>query len=320
MGFVAASLEYLAKHAVACLAGGVLLGLVLPDLAALLRPALAPIVIFNLTGALLRLNFGEVAQFSKRPFLLISATTFALIASPLLMWLVLSPGYLPLGLSAALILMAAAPPITTAPAFALILGLDAAFAVFIVIACHLLTPLTLPLLAASLLGIELEISLIDLMLRLALLIGGSLALTAVLKKTLFKPAVVARHGRRIEGASVFGLILFAIAIMHGVPEMMLARPGFAALTILVAFIANAGLQAAGSLVFWWSGRRIALTVGHMAGNCNMGLILAVLGSGAPPEIVLFFALAQLPMYMLPSLALPLYRRLVDAKANSNTST
>jgi BASS family bile acid:Na+ symporter len=109
---------------------------------------------------------------------------------------------------------------------------------------------------------------------------------------------------------VLGLILFAIAIMDGVGEMALARPDFAILTIVVAFLANAGLQAIGALVFWHTGKRIAFTIGHMTGNCNMGLVLAMLGSQASAEVAFFFALAQLPMYMLPSIALPIYRRLL----------
>ncbi|MDP6346164.1 MAG: hypothetical protein QF491_21695, partial [Alphaproteobacteria bacterium] len=60
--------------------------------------------------------------------------------------------------------------------------------------------------------------------------------------------------------------------------------------------------------FLASGRRLAFTAGHMAGNCNMGLVLAVLADRAAIELVVFFALAQLPMYMLPVIANRIYRR------------
>ena len=63
-------------------------------------------------------------------------------------------------------------------------------------------------------------------------------------------------------------------------------------------------------LFLGPGRQIAFTAGHMLGNCNMGLILAVLADRAPFEVIAFFALAQLPMYMLPLAAVPLYRRLI----------
>src|SRR5690606_694548 len=105
-------------------------------------------------------------------------------------------------------------------------------------------------------------------------------------------------------------VAFAIGIMSGVTEAAIARPAHVAYAVALAFVANAGLQALGALAFLWAGRRIAFTVGLMAGNRNMGLVLAALGPGAPAEVALFFAVAQLPMYMLPMLALPIYRRLL----------
>jgi BASS family bile acid:Na+ symporter len=42
----------------------------------------------------------------------------------------------------------------------------------------------------------------------------------------------------------------------------------------------------------------------------MGLLLAAVPASADFDVVLFFAVAQLPMYMLPALLLPLYRRLL----------
>ncbi len=304
-------LEFLARHATLFLAVGVLGGLALPDLASLLRPYLGPIVVLNLTTALIRLNFSEVAAFSKRPLLILTVIVFALIVSPLLMMVVVSPGYLPIGLAVALVLMAAAPPITSAPAFALILGLDAAFAVFVVIACHILVPFTLPVLALYLLELDIDLSISSLMLRLALLVGSSLLLTYVLKRYRPSARLINRSHRQIEGLSVLGLVIFAIAIMDGVSELAIARPWFAAITVGIAFLANASLQIVGALLFWRQGKRIAFTVGHMAGNCNMGLVLAVLGKQASAEVAFFFALAQLPMYMLPSLVLPVYRRLLN---------
>ena len=96
--------------------------------------------------------------------------------------------------------------------------------------------------------------------------------------------------------------------MAGVTDYFFARPGFVLLVIAAAFAANAGLQVLGTLVFLPAGRRLAFTAGHMAGNCNMALVLAVLADKAQTEVVIFFALAQLPMYMLPVAAKRIYRR------------
>jgi BASS family bile acid:Na+ symporter len=80
--------------------------------------------------------------------------------------------------------------------------------------------------------------------------------------------------------------------------------------VLAAFVANPVLQVLGATAFAWLGRRAALTIGLMTGNCNMGLLLASLPASADFEIQMFFAVAQLPMFMLPALLAPLYRRLL----------
>jgi len=304
-------LHFLARHATRSLAIGVLLGLALPPVAEFMRPVLVPVIFINLILALLRLDFSDVTAHLRRPAFIAGFTLFSLLASPLVMWAALAPLPLPDGLKIGLILMAAAPPITSAPAFALIMGLDAAFAVAAVLVTHVLVPLTLPTMALWLLGIELDIGLFEFMARLAALIGGSFAIAAVLKRWVLSPAFLQRQARSIDGLAVFGLVVFAIAIMDGVTAFFFDRPGFVVLTVLVAFAANALLQVLGAIVFLRAGRFVAFTAGHMTGNCNMGLVLAVLADRADIDVVVFFALAQLPMYMLPSIAVPIYRRLLN---------
>lgn len=301
-------LTFLARHATKFLALGVLTGLFLPPLADFMRPTLAPVIFISMTLALIRLDFGDVASFLRRPVLLILFMGFALFISPIAMAGAVWAIGLPTGLATGLVLMAASAPINSAPAFALILGLDAAFAVAAVVLCHILLPFTLPAMALWLLGLDLQIGLGEFMARLAFMIGGGFALAIVIKRWLMTTASLQRHASHIDGLMVVSLMLIAIAIMAGVTEFFFARPGFVVLTIAAAFIANAGLQLLGALIFLPAGRRLSFTAGHMAGNCNMALILAVLADRAQMEVVIFFALAQLPMYMLPIIANRIYRR------------
>jgi BASS family bile acid:Na+ symporter len=81
----------------------------------------------------------------------------------------------------------------------------------------------------------------------------------------------------------------------------------------LAFIAYASLQAAGAAVFSVFGRDTALSVGFSSGNRNMALLLAVLPAGVNPDIPLYFALGQLPIYVLPAALTPLYRRILRRK-------
>jgi BASS family bile acid:Na+ symporter len=50
----------------------------------------------------------------------------------------------------------------------------------------------------------------------------------------------------------------------------------------------------------------------MTGNCNMGLVMVALADKADFDVIVFFAMAQIPMYMLPALLRPIYRRLLVA--------
>ena len=119
------------------------------------------------------------------------------------------------------------------------------------------------------------------------------------------------RARQVDGLFVLLMLVFAVGIMDGVTEVILSRPGHAALWLGAAFVANPALQILGALVFSGLGRRRALTVGLLSGNCNMGVLLAALPPGGNFDIVLFFALAQIPMFMLPALMTPAYRRLLD---------
>jgi BASS family bile acid:Na+ symporter len=300
----------LGRHAASVLALGALVGLAVPPLADLLRPYIVPMIMFSFTLGLIRLDYRAVLRYLRRPALLLVVAAFLLLLVPLVVLAAVQPLGLPIGLAGAVVLMAMAPPPTTAGAFALILGLDAEFAVATTILTHVLVPATLPPLALGLLEVELELSLAAFAGRLALMIGGAFLITLVLRLWFLDWATIERRARAIDGASALGLVTFAIAIMSGVTEVLLARPWEVLLYVAVAFAANLALQVFGALAFWRAGRRLSLTIGHMTGNCNMALILAALADRAPFEIFMFFALAQLPMYMLPALTLPLYRRLM----------
>jgi BASS family bile acid:Na+ symporter len=305
-------LGLLSRHAAKCLAAGVLIGLAAPPLAEVMRPALTPSIFVSLVLALTRLEITEVAAYLRRPVLLTAFTAFSLLVSPLLMLAVVLPIGLPEGLTAGLVLMAAAPPITSAAAFALIMRLEAAFSVAAVVVAYLLVPFTLPVMAFSLLQMDIDIGWLELTGRLAAMIGGSF-LAGILLRRFLGAERIAGNAASIDGLAVISLVVFAIAIMDGVTEVAFARPGYVALATGAAFIANGALQVLGAMVFWRAGRLVALTAGHMTGNCNMGLILAVLADQASVDLAVFFALGQLPMYMLPLVAVPVYQRLLPLR-------
>lgn len=308
-------LAFLGGHATWVLFVGVFLGLALPSLAALARPLLAPAVAVLLTATLVRIDWQVMLGYLRRPWLAVVITVWLLIGAPLLMAAALAFLPLPGTLATALVLMAAAPPILSAAPIAMILGLDGALALVAALAATLLTPLTVPPLALALLGLELDIGVVEFMTRLSLVVAAAFAAALVIRRLIGRERLprVATH---LDGLVVAVMLIFAVAIMDGVTATLMTRPMTVALWLAVAFVANPALQVVGTLAFAWLGRRRALTVGLISGNCNMGLLLAAFPPGTDFDVVLYFAVAQLPMYMLPAVLLPLYRRLVRPEAEA----
>ena len=303
--------DFLGQHATLCLAGGVLLGLLVPPLASLFRPMLIPALLIPLIIALVRLDWRALAAYARRPVLVALITAGLLLASPVLVWLVLKAIDLPPALVQGLTLMAAASPIVSCATISLILGLDAALAVVVIVVTTALIPFSLPTVALSLLGLAIDIDLPTFMLRLVLMVGGAFTAALLLRRMVPQQKLEA-NARMLDGVSVATLVLFALAIMDGVTAVALARPGYVVLVTLAAFCANIALQCLGTLAALRLGMRSAITVGLMTGNCNMGLVMVALADKAEFDVIVFFAMAQIPMYMLPALLQPVYRRLLAA--------
>jgi BASS family bile acid:Na+ symporter len=239
-----------------------------------------------------------------------------MLLSPVLVWLILGGVDLPTSLESGIVLMAAGPPILGATSIAILLGLDAALAVVVGLICTLLAPFTVPPLALLLLGLELDIGLADFMLRLGLLVGGAFLGAAIIRR-LAGSSRIADYGRHLDGVVVLTMLVFAVAIMDGVTATLLREPATVLLWLVAAFVANPALQILGAALAWKIGRRQSLTVGLVSGNCNMGLLLAALPAGSDPGVALYFAIAQMPMYMLPAVLLPIYRRMLTGVTPSN---
>jgi BASS family bile acid:Na+ symporter len=305
---IAATLDLIGRHATKFLGVGVLLGFAVPPLASLARPLLVPALLIPLTIALVRLDWSAMGAYARRPLFVAAVIVWLLVISPVAMWAVLAPVPMSEALYHALVLMAAASPIISSAAIALLLGLDAALAVVVIVVSTALLPFTLPLLALKLLGLELQIDLATFMLRLGAMVGGAFAAALVVRRLVPKHRI-ARNARALDALSVINLVIFAVAIMDGVTAFAAERPGYVVIATAAAFAANLALQMIGTLAWIRLGMRRALTLGLMTGNCNMGLVMVALGRDASFDVIVFFAMAQLPMYMLPGLLTPLYRKL-----------
>jgi predicted Na+-dependent transporter len=204
------------------------------------------------------------------------------------------------------------PPISSAPAFAPLLGLNQALCLIIAVVGLLVVPLTLPPLALQLLDLQLDIGVGALMARLAGLIGVALILALAFR-------YVFRHRLRemapaIDGFGVLLLVIFAIAIFDGVTAQIMANPVRVAWFVLAGFAAHIAYQLVAIAALFWLGKRDALTAGFLSGTRNMGLLLAVLPATADASVFLFVATVQFQIYIMPTLLKPIYARLLRQRA------
>jgi BASS family bile acid:Na+ symporter len=301
-------LAWMGRRATTLLAGGVFIGLVLPDLATVARPLLIPAVLGLLVAALLRLDAGAIAALARKPLQILPACVFVLLVSPVLGYLGAEAIGLDGGARTALVVWSASPPLVSVTAIALLVGLDGALTLGVMAFCGVLMPLTLPSIVLGLIGLDLQISALDLSLRLAafLVLAGVLAWII---RTLSGRDLLERYSEAIDGGVVVIMLIFAVSVMDGVTAAALKDPGRVALLVGVAFGASLALQAIAVLAFLWGGRRLAGSVALTAGNRNMAIVLGAAPAAFEPEVFLYLALLQFPIYLLPAILKPIYRRM-----------
>lgn len=306
-------LAAIGRNAPLCLAAGVFLGLFVPDLASFLRPALGPLVALLLAGSLVRLDWFGLVAHARRPGPLALSTAWQLVASPVVVWAVTLFLGLPVGLTQALVLNAAAPSLVASVTLAQLTGLDAPLAVTLVTVTTLFLPVTLTPVLFWLLGLEVRVDLGAFYLRFLLYVVLPFGAAWVLRSRL-PDGFIDRRGAAIDGFNVLVLVLAALAMMDGVTARLLEAPGSLAMFLAGATLFNIGFQTLGALLFWRSGRHFALSMGLASGNRNTALILVLTGGFVGPELGLYVAMAQIPIYLLPLVAKPIYARLLANSA------
>jgi len=301
------SSQWLARHATRLMVLSIVVGITIPPMAALLRPYLTEIVWAILFLAMLQFDWDAVWGYLRRPFLMMLAVGWLVLATPVLLSPIVASFGLPGGIAAALILSAASAPIMSTPAICMIIGLDAALSLVVLLLTTLVVPFTFPVIAIELLDLEIGLTTRELMWRLGVLIGSAMALAVVVQRFLGSARLAAATAS-LDSCKLIVLLAMAVALMDGIGALIIERPVYVLLVVALSFVANAGMQIFAVVPFLAMGKRPALTVAFSAGNRNMAIILAVIPAGIMPDLELYLVLAQVPMYVLPSLLVPLYKR------------
>lgn len=306
----AAALALAGRHGTLVAAASIFIGLFVPTLSKAFKPYLGETIIIMLTLAFLRVNPKDLWAHWTRPGLIAAATVWVMLVVPLMLgtvFVLLGVDHLAPGLYFMLVLQISAPGLMSSPALAAVMGLDVALTLASLIVSTAITPLTASLFTHIYLGTALA-SPVALGLRLLAIIAGC-ALAAIVIRRFTGDAFVEAQRERIDGLSMIAMSTFAIAAMDGVVDHFRADPMLVVGLTALAFALALGMIAFTALVFLRAGPARALAIGLIAGNRNMGLMLAATGFAIPDLAWLYFALVQFPIYLLPHLLKPLARHL-----------
>lgn len=301
------ALAWVGRHATAALAIGVVLGLIVPGSSDLLPPFLPALIFAFTTASFLKVDLAPFRRMVRRPALPFFLMAWVLVISPLAVGLTLIQLPLNRDLLLALIVWAVSPPMTAAIVFSAILRLDVSLAAGGCLAGMLIVPFTGPLLSLSLVDLPINLDPFHSVFRVLVFVSSS-ALFALLIRARIGARKLAEIDSELSGLTVIILLLYAMAIMSDVRSAVLIDPLAAAYYVTVAYAANFGVQLLTGILFVFSGAKFAATSALLAGNRNMGVLYANMGSLVTPELKLFFAAIHIPIYTSPYFLKPLYSK------------
>ncbi len=310
-------LAWVGRHGTQGFALSIFVGLALPQFAAAARPLLAVTIFIFVMLTFARAEEPKVRALFKAPKPLVLASLWLIIAPAIVITTMLSVigrHNLDPGLVLGLAVMGAAPPIMSAPAVAMLLGLEPTLLLTAVLVTTALAPVVSPVLVDLIAGAAVPLDLGVLIQRLLLLIGGAIFGAFVLRMVLGMERIRANK-ETFDGIGVIMYFLFAIAAMDGVMAAALSDPWKVAQFLGFAFAMAALGFAAAWLILKPFSAADRFVLGYGTCQRNMGLLIAALGAAAPKTTFLFFALAQFPIYLMPMIVKPLAKRFRVDKAD-----
>lgn len=292
---------FLARHGRLILVAGLFAGAFLPNLAIMLRPAIAPMIVALLFLAVLRLGptglkagvkglhrASVLAVFFQLVLPLGAVAAFALL------------GILAHPLATGTVLVLAAAPVTGSPNITLMTGGDPTPALRQLVIGTMLLPITvLPVfLVMPAFGSPLAVG------RAALELLGLILLVGSVAVALRRSGIVAGTERSyltMDGLAALLLGLVVIGLMSAIgPALLYDRLGLIA-ALLAAFALNISIQLAASKATARTDPQAAASIGIVAGNRNVALFLSVLPQATADNLLLFIGCYQIPMFLTPFL-------------------
>jgi len=289
----------------------VVIGVAFPSLGTTLKPYVFESVLVLLFLAFLRVGSFDLRSQASRPTLVVLAVVWTMFVSPILLCLVyrlLGPEILAADLSLVLVLQASAPPMMSTPAIAALLGLDSTLVLVAMIACTAIAPLTAPFFVSEFAGLTVNISPLVLGLKLFGLLAGTALSANIVKRQIGRERIV-RNAALFDGLNVIVMFIFFVTLFSNAGDHFYRHPLLVVEYTALAFLLTLVLSGTTAILLARYGWDRALGLGLLASQRNMALMLAAVGTLLSDNAWLYFALAQLPLYLLPATLLPVLRKI-----------
>lgn len=289
-------LGYIARHGRWCLVLGLLGGLLLPGLAQTLKPYLPELIALLLFVSALRIGpkaaWGELGDMRKT----VGLALIYQLAAPLAALAVLALIGLantPVGL--VIVLVLAAPSVTGAPNFTIMMNKDPAPPMRLLLVGTALFPVTVIPVLLALPAIPTLSGVLEGALRLLLVIA--LAVGAAF--TLRRGRDLSNETRSaLDGTAAILLGIVVIGLMSAVNPTLRDAPQTLLLWLGFALLLNFGLQLAAHQLLSRGGKdQTGLAI--ISGNRNIALFLVALPEDIVAQILIFIGCYQVPMYLTP---------------------
>jgi len=201
-------------------------------------------------------------------------------------------------LGAGVLLSVLAPPVGSAAAIAVMLGLQPRLALIASIALTLAAPLSMPAFATAL-GVNIAVDMTHLAWRLAIIIGSAAALAQMARHWRSKIETILPDQAAAAGVAVMGLMIVGLAMMSGIRAHWVNNPSAFTVFVVAAIGVNLGAGLVGTLLFACWGAKNAFTIGLVSGNRNVTLAWAAAGATLPATTEAYVAACVLPVLALP---------------------
>lgn len=294
------TLIWLGRHGQACLIAGLAVGLLVPELASLLRPWVGTLVAVLLFVTAMRVgarrafgNLGDLGATLIRICLLQALLPFAFVLGAMGLGSVDLPLFMAVGL------MLAAPSLTGAPNFAAMMGHDPAPGMRLLVLSTFLFPLTaLPVLflldpvdAGPLGAVSLSLGLLTV---ISVVVGIGFGV-----RRLFPALGCAPKQQALDGLAALVLAIVVVGLMSAIGPLLRSDPLELLTWIGTALAVNFGLVSVTLFVSRRLGLKMQMSTSIYAGNRNIALFLIVLPTEVVAPLMIFVGCYQIPMYLTP---------------------